>query len=690
MLCLTDAFTKYAVMLAIDNKEAATVAKAIFENWVCKFGTPLEFVSDNGREFCNNFAKELYALLKIKHSTTTPYWPQCNSQAEVANKTIQKYLASFVDETTLDWPIYMAPMAFAYNTSVHRSIKTTPFFLTYGAEPRYPSFPNPDVQRYYGQSDAAAWYNVLQHSRQLAARHNMAATDTAEQHYNVTAQQHQFTQGQMVWLNETNYLGRNRKLAPNWTGPHLVLRTLDNGVVELLFKNRRLRVNVGRLKPVTPALPAPSTPAPPPMPSQPLQQPHPTQPPAPTLHQPQQQPAPFQEDDTFHRRLALLPTFLPPPPPPPPQQPEPQPVDQPMEPEPAAPPPPKRGPGRPRKTAIPQPPPPPPPNPTGAEAPQAGTPPPAEPPGPRTRARARALERQNLPAADAIKRIRRINLLAHTTAKASNFSPIPIYGVAEGPTFVADDFGLPKQFPQQPQPSYITKRRRFLQSLSPQQRNLLLTGDPVFAFDPLAYDIVFRGPRIPREFQQEFDYLLPSPASSTPSSQPSSATTSPRSSAPSSSPPSAPGTPPGSPRHPPQQPQPPAPRKAPTDDDAVPRRPTCANDGTSPLLPIRPAGSQGQLPDYSPSSTPRSGRAASSSSGWSLFKQKTKDVARDLLEVPPPGWHPPGRPPQPSTLRRTLQTLTDELTNPPQPWFPQPNRNTAHTRPTGARPKANR
>ncbi len=64
----------------------------------------------------------------------------------------------------------MAPMAFAYNTSVHRSIKTTPFFLTHGVEPRYPSFPNPDVQRYYGESQAAEWYNTLQHCRQIAVQ----------------------------------------------------------------------------------------------------------------------------------------------------------------------------------------------------------------------------------------------------------------------------------------------------------------------------------------------------------------------------------------------------------------------------------------------------------------------------------------------------------------------------------------
>jgi hypothetical protein len=34
--CITDVFTKYAEMVAIDNKEAATV----FERWICRFGTP--------------------------------------------------------------------------------------------------------------------------------------------------------------------------------------------------------------------------------------------------------------------------------------------------------------------------------------------------------------------------------------------------------------------------------------------------------------------------------------------------------------------------------------------------------------------------------------------------------------------------------------------------------------------------
>jgi hypothetical protein len=38
ILCITDAFSKYKVVTSIPNKEAETVARAIFENWFCKFG----------------------------------------------------------------------------------------------------------------------------------------------------------------------------------------------------------------------------------------------------------------------------------------------------------------------------------------------------------------------------------------------------------------------------------------------------------------------------------------------------------------------------------------------------------------------------------------------------------------------------------------------------------------------------
>jgi hypothetical protein len=146
VLCITDAFTKYAVVTKIEHKEAETVARAIFENWFCKFGILEQIHTYGGKEFINKFSAELFELLNIQHSKTSPYHPQCNSQVEVFNKTVKKYLASYVDETTLNWQDFLPALMLAYNTSYHSTIATTPFKLLFGVKPRLPSFPVPEIE----------------------------------------------------------------------------------------------------------------------------------------------------------------------------------------------------------------------------------------------------------------------------------------------------------------------------------------------------------------------------------------------------------------------------------------------------------------------------------------------------------------------------------------------------------------
>jgi hypothetical protein len=145
ILCITDAFTKYVELVPLPNKEANTVADAIFSKWFCHFGMPLDHITDQGKEFCAKLSDDLFIRLGTNHLTTSSHCPQCNSQGEVANKTIAKYLASFCDDSTLDWELYVAPLMLSYNTSFHRSIKTSPFFLTFGMELQLPSLPTPDL-----------------------------------------------------------------------------------------------------------------------------------------------------------------------------------------------------------------------------------------------------------------------------------------------------------------------------------------------------------------------------------------------------------------------------------------------------------------------------------------------------------------------------------------------------------------
>jgi hypothetical protein len=147
VLCITDAFTKYAVVTAIQNKNAETVADAIFKEWFCKFGILAQIHTDGGKEFTNKLVAEIMELLSVAHTKTFPAHPQCNTQVEVFKKTLEKYLASFVDDMALNWETFLPALSLSYYTSYHLTIATTLFELVFSEKALLPSFPNEDIQK---------------------------------------------------------------------------------------------------------------------------------------------------------------------------------------------------------------------------------------------------------------------------------------------------------------------------------------------------------------------------------------------------------------------------------------------------------------------------------------------------------------------------------------------------------------
>jgi hypothetical protein len=64
---------------------------------------------------------------------------------EVFNKKVKKFLQSFVDDTTLNWEMFLPGLAISYNTGYHSTIATTPFKLLSGEKAKLPSFPSEDI-----------------------------------------------------------------------------------------------------------------------------------------------------------------------------------------------------------------------------------------------------------------------------------------------------------------------------------------------------------------------------------------------------------------------------------------------------------------------------------------------------------------------------------------------------------------
>ena len=67
LLCIMDAFSKYVELVVIKNKEASTVAEAIFDRWFCQFGVPAELVTDGAKEFCTKVLEEFMKRMGFTH-----------------------------------------------------------------------------------------------------------------------------------------------------------------------------------------------------------------------------------------------------------------------------------------------------------------------------------------------------------------------------------------------------------------------------------------------------------------------------------------------------------------------------------------------------------------------------------------------------------------------------------------------
>ena len=271
IMVMTDAFSKLAELVALPNKEAQTVAEALFNRWICRYGLPEEILSDGGKEFCNDTVNLMLKMMNIKKTTTSPYHPQTNAQAEVCNKTIAQYLATHVDKSTLDWELYMAPMAFAYNTGFHRGIKNSPYAVTFGQQPRTANFS--EQRPRYGENMGTELYQRMQLShdtyRELAHKNAEKSISENVKQHNKKANPRSFRVGDLVLLEQRNFLGKNRKLSEIYKGPYIVVKVNSNNTVvvksrtgskEYMYNTMLLKLYREAPKPQTSDAPKPDNP----------------------------------------------------------------------------------------------------------------------------------------------------------------------------------------------------------------------------------------------------------------------------------------------------------------------------------------------------------------------------------------------------------------------------------------------
>ena len=84
--------TKLVILVPTRTRSAKIAATCIFENIVCKFGVPLEIVSDRATSFLDKVLQEYLQILETHHLPTSAYTPRSNGNLERVHRDVNSIL----------------------------------------------------------------------------------------------------------------------------------------------------------------------------------------------------------------------------------------------------------------------------------------------------------------------------------------------------------------------------------------------------------------------------------------------------------------------------------------------------------------------------------------------------------------------------------------------------------------------
>ena len=137
ILVIVDRLTKlrhYIPCYTTDGAEE--VARLFTQNIFRLHGRPIDIVSDRDAKFMSDFWQHLSRRLKIKSSPSTAYHPETDGQTERMNAILECHLRSYVSYLQNDWVEWLPLAEFSANSIFSETTGISPFFATYGFQPR--------------------------------------------------------------------------------------------------------------------------------------------------------------------------------------------------------------------------------------------------------------------------------------------------------------------------------------------------------------------------------------------------------------------------------------------------------------------------------------------------------------------------------------------------------------------------
>ena len=247
ILVVSEYTTRYVMTMPMENQTAKTVAKNFVYEVLLKYGAPEKVLTDQGRNFLSELIAEICKLFNIKQIRTTAYHPQTDGLVERFNRTMIDMLASFVHSIPEKWDEYLPFITLAYNSSIHTSIKNSPFYLLFGREPSLAIDIEKPLRYRAIESEnniiSQQWHNALK----IAKLHLLKAQKKQKAYYDKNCLRTKFNINDQVLLKLHDMPG---KFNMKWDGPFLIIKHISDLNYKILNvqTNQSSIVHVNRLK----------------------------------------------------------------------------------------------------------------------------------------------------------------------------------------------------------------------------------------------------------------------------------------------------------------------------------------------------------------------------------------------------------------------------------------------------------
>ncbi|MCO5577968.1 hypothetical protein L7F22_031805 [Adiantum nelumboides] len=262
ILVAIDYMTRWVEAQSIAKVNEKTVSKFVYTHICCRFGTPLEIVSDNGPGFRRGLLIEVCEELKISHRHSTPYYPQSNGLVEKANGIITGIIRKMVESKPKRWENFLDGAIWAYRTTYRDATQFTPFHLVYGQEALQPielNIPTIKLTGRQEQNNDEAWIDrllnlvELEWKREAAYHCYKKKALQLKDKVNERIKDKEIKEKSLV-LRYNNALDNrfDAKFERRWEGPFIVKKAFTGGYYQLMDLNGKehpRKVNGYRLKP---------------------------------------------------------------------------------------------------------------------------------------------------------------------------------------------------------------------------------------------------------------------------------------------------------------------------------------------------------------------------------------------------------------------------------------------------------